>query len=315
MARRMTVAQYNNYVRKLQREQKKAVEDYNRQVRNYNQKVEREQKKVVDDYNRKAKAHNQKVQREEKRAIDNYNREVRSYNQRVKSNRQRLINEINKLNRTTNTKYNVYQSSVIDLNACYETLNRKSEYGTLNEKYNYLVDLSEKETANSAEVLNNLVDSDERQLELNIQNSTITDQLSKISSDLDARWRGALYSLSPRNPDAARHFCTSAREVITEILEIQAPDIRVISLLPNCELTERGKPTRRAKIKYLLTQKDLMDDDFENFVNEDMSNIIKLFRVFNDGTHGSSGKFSLTQLGSIKKRVEDGIIFLSEIAS
>jgi hypothetical protein len=315
MARSMTVSEYNNYVRKLQREQKKAVDDYNCQVRNHNHKVQREQKKAVDDYNRQARNHNQKVQREEKKVIDNYNREVRVHNQRVKANRQRLKNELSKMSRSTTIRYNVYESSVVTLNSNYESLDQRAEYGGLNERYNHFIDLSEKETANSVEVLNSLVDSDENQLVVDLENSAITNQLKNISLDLDNRWKGAIYSLSPRNPDAARHFCTSAREVITQILEIQAPDSQVISLLPDSVLTERGKPTRRSKIKYLLTKKDLFDNDFENFVEEDMSNIVELFRVFNDGTHGTSGTFSLSQLSSIKKRVEDGIIFLSEIAS
>ncbi len=291
MARRMTVSQYNNYVRKVQREQKKAIDDYNRQARNHNQKV--------------------------KRSIDNYNREVRAYNQRVKSNRQRLKNELNKMNRssTTTTKYTVYQSSVVSLNSHYESLDQRSEYGGLNERYNHFVDLSEKEAANSLEVLNALVDSDENQLVVDLGKSAITDHLKRISLDLDNRWRGAIFSLNPGNPDAARHFCTSSREVITQILEIQAPDAQVVSLLSDCTFTERGTPTRRSKIKYLLTKKNLNDSDFENFVEEDMSNIVELFRVFNDGTHGKSGTFSLAQLSSIKKRVEDGIIFLSELAS
>lgn len=38
------------------------------------------------------------------------------------------------------------------------------------------------------------------------------------------RWKGALFSLSPTNPDAAQHFCTSAREVLTSMLDIAAPD-------------------------------------------------------------------------------------------
>ncbi len=287
----MTIAQYNNYVRKLQREQKKAVDDYNRQVRNHNQKV--------------------------KRSVDNYNREVKAYNQRVKSNRQRLKNELNKMSRQSlrTSNYTVYQRSVVSLNTHYESLDHRSEFGGLNERYNHFVDLSEKETANSVEVLNALVDSDQNQIAVELQNSIITNQLNRISLDLDNRWRGAIFSLSPNNPDAARHFCTSAREVITQILEIKAPDPHVISLLPDCALTDNGKPTRRSKIKYLLTKKNLLDNDFENFVEEDMSNIIELFRMFNDGTHGSSGTFSLVQLSSIKKRVEDGIIFLSELAS
>jgi hypothetical protein len=48
-------------------------------------------------------------------------------------------------------------------------------------------------------------------------------------------------------------------------------------------------------------------------VDEDVKNVLSLFRVFNDGTHGSSGKFGITKLLSIKNRVEDGIAYLFSI--
>ena len=132
---------------------------------------------------------------------------------------------------------------------------------------------------------------------------------------MDDRWKGAVYSLNPNNPDAARHFCTSAREVITQILEIKAPDNSVITAFPMCNKTEQGKLTRREKIKYILHQKELTDGELEEFVEQDIDNIIQLFRVFNEGTHGSAGKFNSFQLGSIKKRVEDEIIFLSQLVN
>jgi len=286
----MTVSQYNNYVRKLQIEQKKAIDDYNRQVRDYNRKVQK--------------------------SINDYNREVKAYNQRVKSNSRRLQNELNKMNRTTATnRYTIYQSSVVTLSSYYGNLDQKSEEGRIGERFNHYIDLSEKETANSIEVFNSLIDNERNNIDSEIITSGITNQLNKISSDLDSRWQGAIFSLNPKNPDAARHFCTSSREIMTQILEIKAPDYQVISSLPNCDLTDTGRPTRRSKIKFLLHQKSLSNHDFENFVDEDMSNILQLFRIFNDGTHGSSGSFSLSQLATIKNRVEDGIIFLSEIAS
>ncbi|MBX3059321.1 MAG: hypothetical protein KF770_22860, partial [Anaerolineae bacterium] len=135
------------------------------------------------------------------------------------------------------------------------------------------------------------------------------------SSELDDRWRGALFSLNPSNPDAARHFCTSAREIFTRILEISAPDMEVITQMSGCDLTDQGKPTRRSKLRYLLRRKGMTDKVLEDFVEQDLENIVQLFQVFNDGTHGSAGKFDSSKLASIKRRVEDGIMFLSKIAN
>ena len=44
-----------------------------------------------------------------------------------------------------------------------------------------------------------------------------------------------------------------------------------------------------------------------------MQNIVDLFRIFNDGTHGSAGTFDMQMLSVIRKRVEDGIFFLSRL--
>lgn len=94
---------------------------------------------------------------------------------------------------------------------------------------------------------------------------------------------------------------------------MKAPDADVFALLPTCDRTERGNPTRRSKIRYFLHRQGMPEATLEEFVENDMENIVQLFRVFNDGTHGSAGTFDLSQLNAIKKRVEDGIMFLTEI--
>jgi len=54
-------------------------------------------------------------------------------------------------------------------------------------------------------------------------------------------------------------------------------------------------------------------DELEAFVEEDISNVVALFREFNSGTHGGAGRFTITQLTTIKRRVEDAIRFLHRI--
>ncbi len=190
-----------------------------------------------------------------------------------------------------------------------------AESHQLDSRYNRVLDLSERETANSLVVTNRLLgdqNAGDTPVE-ELEDAELLDNLCRISPDLNDRWKGAVYSLDPENPDAARHFCTSAREIITRILEIKAPDADVFALLPDCETTDRGKPTRRSKIRYFLRRQRLDENSLEEFVENDMENIVQLFRVFNDGTHGSAGIFDLPQLNAIKTRVEDGIKFLTEI--
>ena len=110
-------------------------------------------------------------------------------------------------------------------------------------------------------------------------------------------------------------FARGARELLTAILERYATDDDVSGTLKNCQLTDQGKPTRRSKIRFLLYRIGILDDAFTDFVESDMENVVELFRVFNDGTHGSSGRFTHSQLQSIRVRVEDAVSFLGNIVS
>lgn len=289
MPKRIRSSQLRNAIRKVQREQKRAINKYNNQVKNHNRSV----KKSIDDYNRKVRAHNSKIS----------------------TKRRKLVTELNKLLQSSNSIYSgfqIYNTSVKSLHSTYERLENDVADRSISEYEESLIDLTERETANSIAVSNTLLEDSDNSRIVGFDLQTI-EELKDISEDLDSRWRGAVFSLNPQNPDAARHFCTSAREIFTQILEIKAPDKSVIESNPNCDLTERGSPTRRSKIHYLLSKKGITNYSLEEFVDEDIDNILQLFRVFNDGTHGGAGKFKINQLMAIKNRVENGIQFLHRI--
>jgi len=189
------------------------------------------------------------------------------------------------------------------MHKAYGRLEQRAGYQHIGPAHEQLLDLSEREAANSLEVMNSLLGSKPHYEDAfsDLQTVKLTYELRKISAGLDDRWQGAVFSLNPRNPDAARHFCTSSREVFAQILEIKAPDAEVIGALPECERTDQGKPTRRAKIKFFLYRKGITDGVLEEFVEQDMENIVQLFKVFNIGTHGSAGKFDMLQLSSWRR--------------
>jgi hypothetical protein len=294
MVRKLTPSQFRNEVRRLEQKQRQAINDYNRKV------------KKVNDHN--------------KRVVDNYNREVRAHNARVRSNRQRLINELNRLGlkRTTTTtvRYVKYRTSVQTLHQSFVRVEAAADQGTWTAG-DELFDLVEGEAANSVAVLNALLDepaadsADDPQLRL----TTITTELTEIDPDLDARWRGALFALNPENPDAARHFCTSTREIFVRILDQSAPDEQVLATFPNITLTENNQVPRREKIRYCLERRGQQDTDLLNFVDDDVDNVMELFRAFNPATHGEAGRYDLSQLGSIKTRAEGAIQFLHRIVT
>ena len=301
MVIRLTPSQLRSKLQQAQQKQRQAINKYNQAVRQHNQKVQQA-----------VRQQEQKI----KQAVNKYNQEVRAHNARVRANRQRLQSQLSRLNQQrTTSRYVVYRTSVQTLFDVYTRLETRAGSDQLGPHYNRILDLSERETANSLDITNRLLseeaEADEHSDEM--ENAALTDQLQKVSPELNDRWQGAVYALNPRNPDAARHFCTSAREIFSQILEIKAPDPDVFALLPGCARTDRGNPTRRSKLKYFLHRSGMIEETLEDFIEQDMDNIVELFRVFNEGTHGSAGTFNFQQLSAIKKRVEDGIVFLTEI--
>ena len=65
----------------------------------------------------------------------------------------------------------------------------------------------------------------------------------------------------------------------------------------------------------MLHLKDLLDDPLEDFIQEDLEEIVGLFPSLNKGTHGDAGAFNAQQLRAIRKRVGDGILFLAKLAT
>ena len=250
------------------------------------------------------------------RAIKNYNTQVRKINNELRRNQQKIKSELSKLNsglRITTT----YSTSVRTLNVSYQRVTDNYEVlENTNSKQEQLYDLIEQENANNLVVANTLNNpNDTAEIEGSLNDSMIGDKLKILSPDLNDRWNGALYSLNPKNPDATRHFCTSSREIFTDIFDNYAHDEEVFNMFPNCDKTERGNATRRWKIKYFLNKKGIELKGAEEFIDNDIDNILELYHILSDGTHGYAGRYTFIQLKAIKKRVEDGILFLCNIVS
>ncbi|MGY0388269.1 pPIWI-associating nuclease domain-containing protein [Nocardioides sp. WG-D5] len=295
----MTPAQFRSAVQKAQREQKQAINNYNREVRKYNAGV----KKAVDTYNREARA---------------YNAKVRRHNAKVENQRRRLNQEIQRLNsRPTSTTYVTYQTSVTTLARSYEQTEERLAGRALTPAEREVIDRVSEDAANSAYLLNALEgdgESEDDPTEDELRASSLQAELAAFSQDLKERWAGALFALSPRNPDAARHFCTSAREVLVEMLDVAAPDKAVLAANPNCPKVEQGvhagKPSRRAKVEYLLARRSITDPAITGLVEADMENVVNLFGTLNRGTHGHAGRFTITQLSAIRERIEAAVVFV-----
>ena len=286
MAKSFNMSQFRSKMRQIESKQRQAVNNYNRAVRQYNSNV--------------------------KKFVSDYNSFVRNYNSAVRRNRQIINREISKLQSHSSTR-TTFMVSLDAMQQYYSAVN--SYYGegvTVNQYQDRILDLIEQEQANSV-ITANTVENNEYPEE-NTDDIEIGNKLLSVSQDLNDRWKGAVFSLNPNNPDACRHFCTSARELFTDFIELKAPDDEVFSYNSNCAKTERGNATRKEKIKYMLRNTH-MDESVVNFVESDIDNILELFHVLSDGTHGIAGRYDDKKLMQVKKRVEQEIYFLCEIAA
>lgn len=296
MPRRVSKSQIQSQIRRAQQQRRQAVNQYNAAVRKHN-------------------ADNRKLQR----AVSDYNRAANAYNQRVRDYRSRLRREIQRqATSAQSARYTTYSQSVSTLSRSFDRVDDSIEQGSFRGRHD-LLGMMGTETANSVALLNALSTADDTEIDAeeldDLRESSIRPLLEEFDRDLAARWDGALFALNPRNPDAARHFCTSARELVHSILNLGATDDEILSLDPSANRTDSGHVTRRARVRFYLKRQHSSDPDMQQFVEDDVDNVLTLFRDFNDGTHGSAGTFPLNELRAIKVRVEDAVRFLREIIS
>ena len=269
------------------------------QIRQAQHKAERQLKQIQRNTERK-------IRSEVNKAVNQYNRDVRR-------NQQKIQSELRKLSNSSSVK-TTYIISVKNLNSSYNTIVKNYDELNSTDREKQIFNYIETENVNSLSVANAIENPQlAESVDVELQDNGIGNRLKLFSNDLHSRWIGALYSLNPNNPDATRHFCTSTREIFTDIFEKHALDEDVFAIFPNCDRTDRGNATRRSKIKYFLYKKGIDIKNVEEFIDNDIDNILELYHTLSDGTHGEAGKYSIEQLKLIKKRVEDGIIFLCEI--
>jgi uncharacterized phage infection (PIP) family protein YhgE len=295
---------------------RQAINRYNSAARQYNRNVQT----AVNKYNSAVRQENQRrrqVVAEINRRINRYNAAAREHNARIRSNRSRLQNAISRYNQQARSFNSQRSAGVTSVTQSYELLdrNRSAHYESMGRAD--LVDLAEREAANTVDVAI-AIDTDEGSQAAGdtLESTKLTDELSGISDDLDARWRGAIYSLSPNNPDATRHFCTSAREIVTTLIHLGAPTEEIIATYPNYErVRDTNKPTRRARINYILESRGILTQEFSEFIDKDVTDLLGLIDDLNSGTHGPAGKYPLAALRAMKTRVEDAIQFLTRVLS
>ena len=162
------------------------------QIRNMIRQAEQKRRQAIDTYNQGVRRYNQNL----RTAVNQYNRAVSSHNSRVRSYRQRIVSELNQLNRQSSTQLIVYRTSVQNLYSSYERLESRADSPSYQARFGRILDLSEREAANSLIVANHLLgdQSDAHSGVVGEADPQLLQRLQTMSSDLIDRWRGAVFA-------------------------------------------------------------------------------------------------------------------------
>jgi len=138
--------------------------------------------------------------------------------------------------------------------------------------------------------------------------------VASVGSDLLPLYRGALEAIRSKNPDRIRHASTSLRELFTQILHRLAPDPEVLRWIPESSLLdEKGRPTRRARLRYICRHVD--HGDFSPFIEADLDAALKFLNLIQKGTHDVTAGFTDVQLAALVIRTESLLFHLIKLGT
>ena len=140
----------------------------------------------------------------------------------------------------------------------------------------------------------------------------VESELSKFDQGWLKMWRGARAAQLSTNHDSIRHFCISLRELLTNVIHQFAPDDAIAEWSTQPDMYHEGKPTRRARLRYICRSVD--QEPFDKLVDRDIDATISCIQVLQEGTHGDP---SLTpiHLDLLRMRVGSSLRFILKIVN
>lgn len=228
---------------------------------------------------------------------------------------------------------NSLQLNSNSINPIYKKfLNLSNSYSSLTESANKVIlekpgfikvisELPALEVLNSLDILetlsvNNTEDNFEAEKHF-IRNEVIVEgRIEEIltntgSGDLIQMWEGAKAVLnSTNNPDYARHFITSLRELLTHFIQRLAPDKEICKWTSSPDDFHDKRPKRRTRLNFIC--RSINHDNFSNFLKKDIDSTLELIDLFQRGTHKVGSPYTRNQLIALKAKFEGIILFLSE---
>jgi hypothetical protein len=142
------------------------------------------------------------------------------------------------------------------------------------------------------------------------------DRLQRLLLELDPElvnlWLGAKEAISSDNPDNARHFNVSLRELFTHILHRLAPDKEIKSWSTNPDDYRDGRPTRDTRLRYIY--REVNDDSFGTLIKKFISFSLELMDFLNRSTHAPRINMREMQFKMIMMQIELLISQLIELS-
>lgn len=142
--------------------------------------------------------------------------------------------------------------------------------------------------------------------------NTLLTQLQEIDIGFGTMLQGAVQALRSDNPDKVRHFSISLRELFTHVLHRLSPDDAVKKWSTSTDDFHNGRPTRRARLKYISREID--QTSFRKFVEADIKASLEFLSLFQGGTHGIRPVYTDSQLKAMLVRMENTLGFLIEVS-
>ncbi|HEX6898768.1 MAG TPA: hypothetical protein VF789_03600 [Thermoanaerobaculia bacterium] len=132
--------------------------------------------------------------------------------------------------------------------------------------------------------------------------------LEAVDPRLVRLWEGSNQALSSSNPDKLRHYSASRRELTTQVIHLLAPDDAVRQWSDEPSLYHDGRPTRRARLRYICRSID--QEPFNDFMVIDYSLMLETYDVFQKGTHALEPDFTPEQLSALSTRADRFLLML-----
>jgi len=114
---------------------------------------------------------------------------------------------------------------------------------------------------------------------------TFAEFLPIIHSNLFRVWQGAIEALRSNNPDKARHFAVSMRELFREVMHRLAPNdaVHEWSTNPTTDFDDQGNPTRGGRIRYIF--RNVSQAPLSEFAKQNIRTVLTFVDALQPETH------------------------------